>query len=102
MEYINPVNVYIKYEEQPEQWVSLAESLWEVKRQLKDLEKMEAFLLGELKAQSHDKDSKGGGFLFSSSVRKGSVDYGSIPELKTVNLEVYRKPDVSIWKLSKE
>lgn len=33
-------------------------------------------------------------------VRQGSVDYAKIPELKTINLDSYRKADIVSWRIS--
>jgi hypothetical protein len=102
MEVVHNVQMYEGYEEQGQTWFLTADRLWEVKKILKEYEKLEAGLMQELKSLSGDKSSMAGGFVFEMSVRKGSVDYGSIPYLKGVDLEPYRKVSVSIWKLSKE
>lgn len=37
---------------------------------------------------------------FTSYKMKGAVDYSAIPELKNVNIDMYRKPDVNCFKIT--
>jgi len=81
-------------------WVSKAKSLYSVQQQIRELEKLESKLTDEFKQLSECKLSCGGGFKFFSVTRRGSIDYKSIPQLKKIDLEKYRKSDVVCWKLS--
>jgi len=82
-------------------WIHTAERLYATRQQLKRLRQDEETLLEELKEMSNYTNAFGGFYLFTVSMRKGAVDYELVPELKGVNLEKYRKEDVSNWKLQK-
>lgn len=91
-----------RYKEADRLWILAAEKLWEIKKQLKELEAKETHISQQLKQLSGNENTKGGGFVYEQTYRKGSIDYTAIPELDGVNLERYRKDDVPVWKLSKE
>jgi hypothetical protein len=55
----------------------------------------------ELRVLSDNKSSMGGSFIYECTLRQGNVDYKSIPELKSINLEKYRKEESFVWKLFK-
>jgi len=82
-------------------WNTIATELYAIKKTLSDLSLKEKDLLKELKDLSNYQNSYNKEFLFSQSTRVGSIDYDSIPELKKVNLELYRKPPITCWKLTK-
>jgi len=82
-----------------ETWVLKAKELYSLQEKRRQLEKMEVILLNELRSASEELASQGGGFIFENYLRLGSVEYASIPELKAVNLEKYRKPPVICWRL---
>lgn len=42
------------------------------------------------------------GWTYAIHERLGSVEYGKIPQLNGVDLDIYRKEPVSVWKLSFE
>ncbi len=79
------------YIERGGDWISTATQLAKIRAQIKELESQEKFLTLELKSLSEGACSKGGGFVWSCIVRKGSVDYSSVPQLRGVDLEQYRK-----------
>jgi putative phage-type endonuclease len=61
--------------------------------QIKELEASQEEIRNELKKVLNKKNKlKCGEAVFGWTSKKGAVDYGSIPELKSVNLEAYRKP----------
>lgn len=39
------------------------------------------------------------GMNISKCVRKGTIDYGNIPELKKIDLEIFRKQPISYWRV---
>lgn len=49
---------------------------------------------------TNGKNCKGNGVSVSNITRRGSVDYKSIPELKSVDLEKYRKSATTYWKVN--
>lgn len=49
---------------------------------------------------SGQKNAKGHGVTLTRVHRKGSIEYNSIPELKLIDLEKYRKPPIESWRLT--
>lgn len=47
------------------------------------------------------KNCIGSGYYIEQIHRKGSIDYNAIDILKNVDLESYRKPSTSYWKIEK-
>ena len=81
-------------------WVQVAREVYKAQQYRKRYEELEKTLLAELVQLSHNKEAYGGGFKLEQINRKGSVDYKSIPLLKDLDLEPYRKESSSYWKLS--
>lgn len=48
------------------------------------------------------KNCKGSGIKLSRSMRKGLVDYKAIPELKSIDLEKFRKAPIETWRIGIE
>jgi len=67
----------------------------------KRYEEEERSYLKKLKELCHNKTGVGDKYIYLLSMRKGSVDYAIIPELKSVDLDQYRHDDVAMWKLGK-
>lgn len=73
-----------------------------IKKKLNILEPEEARLKKEiLKLAEHPRLS-GLGVRIQKITRKGNIDYGSIPELKTLDLESFRKPASESWRIDFE
>lgn len=83
-------------------WIGIARDLMKIRQQIKELEAQEKRIAQALKSHSEGLCSKGGGFVWSASYRKGSVDYASIPQLRGIDLEQYRKDSIEVWSLSYE
>jgi hypothetical protein len=81
-------------------WISLAQDLYIIQQQRKELEELEKIAKKELIVLSNNKTATGGKFIFMRDERKGSVDYSKIPELQNVDLDSYRKKPSEIWKLT--
>lgn len=81
------------------QWIETADKLFKVQMSLKRLREENTKLSKELQALSGGRSTKRGRYEYKRSSRKGAVNYSSIPELKRVDLEAYRKPEVTTWKL---
>jgi len=82
-----------------EAWVMKAKELYNLKQIIKDLEKKEKTLSFELQDLSQNQTTSYGNLRYSCDLVKGNVDYTIIPELKLVNLELYRKEPSQRWKL---
>lgn len=87
------------YIKRDENWINKAKELYSLQEKRRQMEKLEAILLSELKSISNEEKSQGGGFIFENYLRLGNIEYKEIPELKAVNLEKYRKPPVICWRL---
>lgn len=80
-------------------WNHIAQELNDAQEMRSELEAKIKVLTNQLIALSHDKNTCGNDFYLQKIERKGSVDYSAIPELHSVNLELYRKSNSSYWKL---
>jgi hypothetical protein len=83
------------------EWLGVAMEAYKLKQKRKQIEERERELLEKLKILSNEQTCTGYGYLFAKEVRKGNVDFLSIPYLRGLDLEVYRKDDVVYFKLSK-
>lgn len=88
--------------ERDEKWVEQAKLLEYWKTEQKKLKKKIEELIKELKELSKGESSCGGGYYFKKTIKTGSVDYSSIPELNAIDLGKYRKQDIEQWKLTKK
>lgn len=81
-------------------WVEVA-SRWKfVTERIKELEKEEEELRQQLISLTGDYNTRGSGISLCQIQRKGNVDYSKIPELRTVDLEKYRKPASLNWRIT--
>lgn len=86
---------------QSNEWITVAQQVYDYQAMIKDLEKKHKLAMDRLKLLSHGKTSHGGGYLLAKEMRRGSINYSDIPVLAGMDLESYRKADVEYWKLSK-
>lgn len=84
--------------EDPE-WAEVSKNWLEVNQKMKVLEKEEKALREVLIQMAGVQNVTGGGVRLTRSFRKGSIQYGEIPELKNIDLEKYRKEPMEIWTL---
>jgi len=80
-------------------WASKADELYEIQKKIKELQKQELALATALKNIQSFQTFSYAGIKYYIEKRLGNIDYGAIPELKSINLELYRKPPISVWKL---
>ncbi len=91
-----------------EDYIERHDSLWEqcatrwktIKETMTLLEKEEEEIRKQLIFLSGEANTKGAGISLCQVKRKGTVDYSKIPELKNIDLEKYRKPEISSWRIS--
>lgn len=83
-------------------WLQKAKELYNIQQQKKSLESKEKTLAAQLKMIQKDEAMSFGGIRYFYEERLGTIDYASIPELKEINLEQYRKPIIKVWKLAVE
>ncbi len=80
------------------EWNLTVDEYLSVKKQLKELEDKEKSYRNMLIDLSGNQNCMGGGIKLLKVFRKGTVDYAKIPELKNVDLDIYRKPMVESWR----
>jgi hypothetical protein len=83
-------------------WLEKAKTLFNIQQERKALEKAEQDLSQELRALQGHEPLSYGGIKYYYEIRTGSVDYSIIPELQSVDLELYRKGPSKVWKLAIE
>ena len=81
-------------------WIAIARELQDTQNKLKFIKEKKIQIEGKLRELSDNVSSTGGGFKYKLHSRPGTVDYKSIPALKGLDLDEYRKEDQKYWKLS--
>lgn len=88
-------------ERDDEEWSSLANKYKDIQRQIQQLEEEKKDIKHQLIYLSMSYNSKGSGLVLQQVERRGALDYGSL--LKTiqgVDIEKYRKPSSSEWRVT--
>lgn len=80
-------------------WINIANEIYALKSLIKELSSKERSLSISLQSISDHKDYSVGNFVYYKEVKRGSIDYKSIPQLKHIDLEQYRKDDIISWHL---
>lgn len=93
------LELYPDHKERDQEWIRIAQECRKIQEVRRSIEEKESLLIAQLKLVSKGMNSKGGGFIFTKTLRKGSIEYNRIPELKGIDLESYRKAQVESWKL---
>lgn len=70
------------------------------KKDRQDAEEREKRLREELIRLSGDQCCRGSEVRLTKYVTRGRIDYGSVPSLKEIDLEPYRKPNSVSWRIS--
>lgn len=78
---------------------NIAAEAYKLKMTIKSLEKQYDSLMSCLKESFNQGQSRWDNYQLTVTSRPGSVDYASIPELKSVDLDKYRKDPVQVYKL---
>ena len=83
-----------------DEWVAYALELAEVKKKMLSLEEQENELRVKLEEIGQGRDLIYENLKFTSYLSKGAVDYGAIPILRDIDLELYRKPPQKRYRFS--
>lgn len=83
-------------------WLKTAQELYGIQLRRKFYEEEESRLKKELEELSDGKSCEFDEWTFDRIERKGSIAYSSIPFLKSMDLEEYRKPGSVAWLLKKK
>lgn len=86
--------------ETTDEWQPFKDRLEELKALKKAIDNEEAAIKDKLIEQAGGKNCVGNGIELFKRYRKGSINYGAIPELKSVDLEAYRKAPSEYWSLT--
>lgn len=73
-------------------WKNINAEIKKLEHELEEVKNQLIFL-------SDKTNTKGAGLSLCYVSRKGNIDYTAIPELKTIDLEKYRKPTTSSWRI---
>lgn len=95
-------------EAQERDYQERSDPLWErcalrwrlIQEEKKLLEKEEEDLRNQIIFLAGGSNTKGSGLSLSQYQRKGTVDYSTIPELNNLDLEQYRKPSTTSWRIT--
>jgi len=74
----------------------------ELLHELSSIEEQEKAFKSTLVELSGNQSASGAGVTLLKQERRGTIDYESIPELRGVDLEKYRKKTITFWKLRLE
>lgn len=88
---------YVKREDKA--WDYLSEAWRHKKNELDRVKKEEEALRQELINLSGGLSTQGGGITLTKCYRKGNVQYDIIPELKSIDLEKYRKKPTEFYRI---
>jgi len=77
-------------------WTQKAKELYKIRQLRLQYEKLEKNLLNNFKVLNNGVDSIGGGYKFTITTRTGSINYKDIPELKNIDLTLYRNDDIEV------
>lgn len=78
-------------------FITYAQRYVSINDQIKSLEEKKEILRQEIITLCNDQSSVGAGIKVLKKNVKGRVDYDSIPELSTINLDKYRKSPGNTW-----
>ena len=82
------------------EWNQTAYEYSMMKKMREKYEREEEALRQRLIDLAGSKSAQGGGIQISRYIRKGSIDYGSVPQLHGLNLEEYRKKPTEGYKIT--
>jgi len=87
--------------EQGNEWLKIAEKLYDLKLQKKAIADQEKDLGEMLKESSSHRNACSGLYRYTRSTTIGRVDYKAIPALANVNLDDFRGNTVTSWRIHK-
>jgi len=83
-------------------WFNLSEEYKRLDRQEKEASKRKNEIKDYLVQIANSENAKGNGIILEKTERKGIIDYKKIPELKTIDLEKFRRPGISFWQVKEQ
>jgi len=85
-----------------DEWKMATEGYRKASDEIKKLEETQRQYKEKLLELSQGKISRGNGIRVTKIVKKGAIDYPSIPQLNGVDTEPYRKPSIEYWSVNIE
>ena len=82
-----------------EAWEVLAQKAYKINRERRQLDKEYDSLMQDILALGGNTELVGESYEVRKVTRLGSIDYKLVPELRSVNLEPYRKQAIVCWKI---
>lgn len=82
------------------EWKEMATELNAALREKAWAEEKEKVFRDRLIQLANGKNCRGAGISLKKIMKKGNVKYSNIPELKSLDLEMYRGPSSSYWKIA--
>lgn len=79
-----------------------AARILDLRQDRKRIEAEEEYLTKALIERANGLNVSGGGIQITKVIRKGAVDYGSIPEIKGIDLDKWRKDSIESWRISEK
>ncbi len=83
------------------EWIKASEEWKRLNIQMEEIERNMKEARETLIALAAGRCCQGEGIRLTHCMMKGRVDYGAIPEIKSINLEAYRKEPIESWRISK-
>ena len=71
----------------------------EMEKEIKEFETIREKMKLDLISKCDDESSFGGGIKIMKTTIKGRISYDDIPDLKSIDLDKYRKPSTESWKI---
>lgn len=81
------------------EWKEAAEEYVALDNESKKIEKRKDEIKKTLILLSNGQNSQGNGIKITRVVSRGTVDYKDIPELKTIDINKYRKNNIESWRI---
>ncbi len=97
---IPPENVAQMKEMSSQNWKSLADEYKKLDSQSKECERRKDEIKDLLMQISNSENATGHGISLQRIERKGIIPYSSIPQIKEMDLEGFRKPSTFSWRIS--
>jgi putative phage-type endonuclease len=82
------------------EWQEASIKYLEAKKNSDYWQDQEKALRDQVLSLSNGVNSQGNGLRLTKVIRKGVIDYSSIPQIQEVNLEDYRKSSIESWRIS--
>lgn len=80
-----------------EKWIPYSKEYVRICNEIKLLEELKDSYRKELIKMCNDESCSGGGIKVLKKIVKGRIDYDSVPQLTSLDLEPYRKPSSASW-----